>query len=258
MLLAIDAGNTNTVFALFEGERLINQWRIASDARRTADEYAVWLLQLMQRAELKPDQVHYAIAACVVPAALFELKTFVKRYFATSLRVVGEAKLNPGIDVRVPRPQEVGADRLVNAAAVWQEHAAPCIVVDFGTATTFDVVEDGAYCGGVIAPGVHLSLQALERAAARLPNVSIVAPEKAIGTDTVSAMQSGLYYGYAGLIEGITSRIAQEMTAKPRIIATGGLAPLYAAATPSIQQVEPDLTLHGLCLIHRLNQKEET
>lgn len=246
MLLAIDAGNTNIVFAVFDGAVLRGQWRIATDARRTADEYGVWLLQLMARAGLKPENIDGAIISSVVPQVLFALKTLCAAFFDTPLLVVGES-VPPRIAVEVDRPGDVGADRLVNARAAWDRHQTPLVIIDFGTATTFDVVNAaGAYIGGVIAPGIHLSLDALQKAAAKLPNVAISNPQKVIGTSTVSAMQSGIYYGYLGLIEGIVRRIIEEHGAPMTVIATGGLAPLFAKGTPIIQHLEPDLTLSGL------------
>lgn len=255
MLLTIDAGNTNTVFAVFDRDEIIGQWRVSTDAHRTADEYAVWLLSLMTLSRIDPEQVTGAIIASVVPHALFELKTFCRRYFNAEALVVGAKGVETGIRARVDRPADVGADRLVNALAAWNMHRVPLIVVDFGTATTFDVVNgEGDYIGGVIAPGVNLSLETLHRAAAKLPNIAIAEPPRVIGTDTVPAMQSGIYYGYAGLIEGIVSRIREEYGTGMKVIATGGLAPLYARATQVIEEIEPELTLYGLNAMYKLNQ----
>lgn len=255
MLLAIDAGNTNTVFAVFEGGRVLGQWRISTDARRTADEYGVWLLQLLERAGLSAAQIDAAIVSSVVPQTLFDLRTLCRKYFNCDLLIVGAPGVITGVTVTIDRPQEVGADRVVNACAAWTRHQCALIIVDFGTATTFDVVNgQGEYIGGVIAPGINLSLEALHRAAAKLPNVGIMRPEKVIGTNTVSAMQSGIYFGYVGLIEGIVSRIRTEYGARMLVIATGGLAPLYAKATPAIEQLEPDLTIFGLNTIFELNK----
>jgi len=255
MLLAIDAGNTNTVFAVFDGEKLAGQWRISTDANRTADEYAVWLLQLMQLTGIKQSTVKAAILASVVPQTWFALRTLCRTYFHTELLIVGQPGVKTGVGVKVDRPSEVGADRIVNAAAAWRRYKQPLIVVDFGTATTFDVVnEKGDYIGGVIAPGINLSLAALHKAAAKLPNVAITKPAKVIGTETVGAMQSGIYYGYVGLIEGIVARIREEYGQKAmKVIATGGLAPLYAKATSVIEHLEPDLTIVGLKEIYQMN-----
>ncbi|MBV8939404.1 MAG: type III pantothenate kinase [Alphaproteobacteria bacterium] len=258
MLLTIDAGNTNTVFAVFNGETLVSQWRMATQPRHTADEYGIWLLQLLAHKRLKPESISAAIAASVVPQAQFELKSLCQRYFNCELRMVGADNMQTGIVARVDRPHEVGADRLVNAFAAWRRHGVPLIVVDFGTATTFDIVNaKGEYIGGVIAPGVNLSLDTLHRAAAKLPDVAVAHPARVIGTDTVSAMQSGIYFGYVGLIEGIVSRICGEYGARMKVIATGGLAPLYAKAAAVIEALEPDLTLWGLQGIYALNNEKE-
>ena len=256
MLLAIDAGNTNTVFAILHEGRLKGQWRMATDARRTADEYGVWLLQLMERGGIKPGEVKAAIMSSVVPQATFALRMLARNYFQTELLIVGEPGVDLGIEAKMDRPQEVGADRLVNAVAAWSKFREPLIVVDFGTATTFDVVDGkGDYIGGVIAPGVNLSLEALHRAAAKLPNVAVERPARVIGKETVSAMQSGIYFGYVGLIEGIVARIREEYGAPMRVIATGGLSPLFAKATPVIGALEPDLIIEGLRLIYERNRK---
>lgn len=255
MLLVIDAGNTNVVFAIFNGDTLAGQWRISTDSKRTADEYGVWLTQVMERAGIMPDQITGAVLASVVPQALFDLRMLARRYFHTELMVIGDPSIKTGIGVKIDNPQEVGADRLVNAFAAWQRFKQALIVVDFGTATTFDIVHArGEYIGGVIAPGVNLSLDALHRAAAKLPNVGIARPEKVIGTNTISAMQSGIYYGYAGLVEVIASRIKAEYGAPMKVIATGGLASLYATACPVIEQVDPDLTIYGLKSLYELNR----
>lgn len=254
MLLVIDAGNTNTVFAVFSDDKLVGQWRMATDARRTADEYCVWLLQIMSYENIKPEKIKAAIMSSVVPQANFALRMLARQYFNTELLVVGEPNVQLGILAKIERPREVGADRLVNAVAAWQRHKKPLIIVDFGTATTFDVVDNGGdYIGGVIAPGVNLSLEALHRAAAKLPNIAVERPLNVIGKDTVSAMQSGVYFGYVGLIEGIVRRITEEYGSKMDVIATGGLAPLFAKATPVIDALEPNLIIDGLRLIYERN-----
>lgn len=256
MLLAIDAGNTNTVFAIFSNDTLLGQWRMATDVRRTADEYGVWLLQLMERETINPESVRAAIMSCVVPQATFALRMLARNYFQTELMIVGEPEVQLGIKTKMERPQEVGADRLVNAVAAWQKYKEPLIIIDFGTATTFDVLDkEGSYIGGVIAPGVNLSLEALHRAAAKLPNIAVERPATVIGKETVSAMQSGIYFGYVGLIEGIVARIREEIGSKIRVVATGGLAPLFAKATPVIGGLEPDLIIEGLRLVYERNRK---
>lgn len=255
MLLAIDAGNTNTVFAVFEGDNLRGQWRMATDARRTADEYGVWLLQLFERADIPQSSIDAVVLSTVVPQALFALRTLSRQYFSAEALVIGEEDVKTGIRIAIDRPSEVGADRIVNSLAAWQKHGKPLVIVDFGTATTFDVVnKKGEYCGGVIAPGINLSLEALHRAAAKLPNISIERPASVIGKGTVEAMQSGIYYGYIGLIEGIIARIEEEVGVTVHVIATGGLAPLFAKGTPAIKELDSDLTIHGLKAIYALNR----
>jgi len=257
MLVAIDAGNTNVVFAVFEGETLRAKWRASSDAKRTADEYAVWLAQLMALQNLKPADITGAIIANVVPASAYNLNTLCSEFFKVAPLVIGDPKVQLGIEVRMDHPANVGADRLVNAVAAHQAYGGPLIVIDFGTATTFDIVgPDGAYEGGVIAPSAQHSVEALYRAAAQLPRVRIERPERVIGKDTVPAMKSGIYWGYVGLIEGLTARIREEYGRPMRVIATGGLATLYAEAAPVIEVVDQDLTLRGLRLIHAANGKD--
>jgi type III pantothenate kinase len=255
MLLAINANNTNTVFAVYDGPNLRGAWRAATEPKRTADEYVVWLTQLMSLENLTRGDVDGAILSSVVPATVFNLKLLCRRYFACDPLVVGDPKCKLGIKVLLDRPEEVGADRVVNAVGGKDRYQAPLIVVDLGTATTFDVIDvDGNYAGGVIAPGINLSLQALEMAAAKLPHIAIERPQRIIGKSTVPAMQSGLFWGYVGLIEGLVERIRSEFGAPMHVVATGGLAPLFAGATPIMQNIDPDLTLWGLNLIFERNR----
>ena len=255
MLLAIDCGNTNTVFAICDGEEIRGEWRITTDGRRTADEYAVWLTQLLALHDLKREDVGGAIIATVVPDALFNLQSLCRRYFKTDPLIVGEAGVKLGVAVRLERPDEVGADRLVNAVSAHALYPGDLILIDFGTATTFDVIDaSGAYIGGVIAPGINLSLDALHRAAAKLPRIGIKRPANVIGKATVPAMQSGVYWGYISLIEGLVARITGEIGRKPVVIATGGLAPLFADATKVIDHLDPHLTVRGLMAVWRLNK----
>ncbi len=254
MLLAIDSGNTNTVFAIFDGDRLRGEWRAATNANRTADEMAVWLLQLMGLNGLGPKDVDACIVASVVPATVFNLRLLSHRYFNVAPMVVGEPDVNLGVQVLLDHPDEVGADRLVNAVAAHRTYGGPLIIIDFGTATTFDVVDgEGNYCGGAIAPGVNLSLEALHMASAQLPRVAVGRPKSVIGKATVPAMKSGIYLGYVGLIEGLVKRISEEFGSTMTVVATGGLAPLFAEATDVIEHIDADLTLRGLLIIHRLN-----
>src|SRR5438874_3912065 len=256
MLLAINANNTNTIFAVWDGARLTGAWRTATEARRTADEYVVWLDHLLGLQNLSRQQIDGAVIASVVPEANFNLRRLCREYCRQDPLVVGEPGVANGARSLVDRPEEVGADRLVNTVAAHDRYKGPLIVVDFGTATTFDVVDrDGNYCGGVIAPGINLSLTALHMAAAKLPSVRISRTEHVIGKDTESCMQSGIYWGYVGLVEGLVGRIKSEFGAPMRTIATGGLAPLFAGATDAIEDVDPDLTLWGLRLIFERNAK---
>lgn len=253
MLLVIDIGNTNIVFAL--GGQAKAQWRIRTEVHRTADEYAVWLFALMREQGLKPEAITAAIVSSVVPDVNFAIKTFVRQYLKQEPTMIVGGELDLGMKVLIDNPRELGADRLINAFAAWEAHKQALVVIDFGTATTFDVVSaKGEYLGGVIAPGINLSLEALRQAAAKLHGVAIAHPAKVIGTNTTGAMQSGIYFGYTGMIEGIVSRIKQERGEPMKVIATGGLAPLYAEATSMIDMVDPDLTIRGLELIHARKQ----
>lgn len=257
MLLAIDIGNTNLVFALCEGEQVRAQWRIRTDHHRSADEYAVWLFALMNREGIREDAINAVIISSVVPDANFAIKTFVRQYLKVEPQLIAGGEIDLGMKVLLDNPRELGADRLINAFAAWKRYNQSLIVIDFGTATTFDVVSaKGEYLGGVIAPGINLSLEALQRAAAKLHGVSITHPTQVIGRTTTGAMQSGIFYGYAGLIEGIVSRIKTERGEPMKVIATGGLAPLYAEATPMIDEVDADLTIRGLRLIHERTHNE--
>jgi type III pantothenate kinase len=254
MLLAINANNTNTAFAIWRGDVLQGSWRTATEGKRTADEYVVWLDHLLSLDGLSRGDVHGAVIASVVPEVNFNLLTLCRKYCKTDPLVVGDSAVKLGTKALVDRPEEVGADRIVNTLAAHDRYRGPLIVVDFGTATTLDVVDrDGNYCGGAIAPGINLSLAALHMAAAKLPSVRIGRTERVIGTDTVSCMQSGIYWGYVGLVEGLVGRIKAEFGAPMRVIATGGLAPLFAGATDLIERADPDLTLWGLRLIYRHN-----
>lgn len=255
MLLAIDTGNTNTVFAVFDDNGDIRgEWRSSTNTNRTADEIGVWLGQLMSLAGIAPSTIKAVIVSSVVPAALFSLRLLSRRYFGCQAQVVGAPDVDIGIDVRVERPEEVGADRLVNAVGAHRQYGGPMIIVDFGTATTFDVIDsDGGYLGGVIAPGVNLSLEALHTASAQLPRVAIGRPERVIGRNTVQAMRSGIFWGYIGMIEGMIGRIRQEYGEPVDVIATGGLAPLFTECTDALPRFDQDLTLRGLLAVHRLN-----
>lgn len=253
MLLVVDAGNTNIVFAVHDGSEWRGTWRIATDAQRTSDEYAVWLLSLLRLTGLKREQVHAAVIGTVVPAALYHLRRLCRDWFAVE-PLVARATLDWGFAIKVDNPEEVGADRLLNALAGHRNYGGPLAVVDFGTATTFDIVDaDGAYLGGIVAPGVNLSIEALHRAAARLPRIGIGRPQAVIGRNTVAAMQSGIYWGYVAMIEGLAARVRAEYGGPLKVIATGGLAPLVAEGTTIISHIDPDLTLDGLRLLAARN-----
>jgi type III pantothenate kinase len=258
LLLAIDVGNTNTVFALYRERHALGQWRISTIRERTADEYAAALTQLMALKGYSQGDVGAAVISSVVPQALTPLKSMCHEFFSCTPRVVGD-DLGVTIPVVVDNPREVGADRLVNAVAAHTRYHGPLIVVDFGTATTFDVIdEEGRYCGGVIATGINLSLEALHRAAAKLPRVAVERPDRVIGTSTVSAMQSGVFWGYVSMIEGIVARIRTEFGAEMKVIATGGLAGLFAGATDIIEHVDRDLTMAGLVELYYADRPQKS
>jgi type III pantothenate kinase len=253
MLLAIEQGNTNTLFAIHDGETWTSQWRAATDSSRTADEYAVWLFQLLAMAGLNFSMLDGCIISSVVPQSIFNLRNLARRYLHVEPLVIGE-NADLGIPVRIDKPSEAGADRLVNAIGAHAVYSGPLIVIDSGTATTFDVVAaDGGFEGGVIAPGINLSMEALHAAAAKLPRVAIQKPQKIIGTDTVGAMQAGVFWGYIALIEGLIARIKAEYSAPMTVVATGGVASLFHSATLFIDHFDPDLTIRGLLEIHRRN-----
>lgn len=254
MLLCIDCGNTNTVFSIWDGSEFLSTWRIATDHRRTADEYFVWLSTLMTLKKIG-GTINEAIISSTVPRVVFNLRVLCNRYFDCRPLVVGKPGCELPVAPRVEPGASVGPDRLVNTVAGFDRHGGDLIVVDFGTATTFDVVDvDGAYIGGVIAPGVNLSLEALHMAAAALPHVDVTHPEKVIGTNTVACIQSGVFWGYIGLVEGIVRQIRAERDRPMRVIATGGLAPLFDQGFDLFDKVEDDLTMHGLRLIHDYNK----
>ena len=254
MLLAIDAGNTNIVFAVCEGHRIIAQWRAATKVTRTSDEYAVWLAALLNLHGLGLADLNRAIIATVVPAVLFDLRHLCRQYLRCEPLIVGDPGVTLGIGIKTDRPGAVGADRLANAVAAHDRYPGAVIVVDFGTATNFDIVSaDGNYEGGVIAPGVNLSAEVLHQAAALLPRVAIHRAQAVIGKDTVPAMQSGLYWGYVGLIEGLVARIKSEYGNPMTVVATGGLAHLFQKDISVINHVDSDLTISGLTRIDARN-----
>ena len=254
MLLAVDCGNTNTVFSIWDGTSFIATWRTATDWQRTADQYYVWLSSLMIFQGIDVEITDMIISS-TVPRVVFNLRVLGDRYFHTRPMVVGRPDCALPVEVRVDTGTAVGPDRLVNTVAGYDLFGGDLIMVDFGTATTFDVVAtDGAYIGGVIAPGVNLSLEALHQAAAALPHVDISKPQAVIGTNTVSCMQSGVFWGYVGLVKEICARIKAERDCDMKVISTGGLAPLFQQSEALFDVFQDDLTMHGLTVIHRYNK----
>ena len=255
MLLAIDCGNTNTVFSIWDGEQFLATWRTATEHQRTADQYYVWLSTLMRLEKLEVP-ITEVIISSTVPRVVFNLRVLADRYFDTRPLVVGKPGCSLPVAPRVDEGTQVGPDRLVNAVAGFDLHGGDLVIVDFGTATTFDVVDtDGAYVGGVIAPGVNLSLQALHEAAAALPHVDVSKPQQVVGTNTVACMQSGVFWGYIGLVREICARIRAERDRPMKVIGTGGLAPLFEQGETLFDAYEDDLTMHGLTVLHSYNMK---
>ncbi|CUH66893.1 Type III pantothenate kinase [Thalassovita gelatinovora] len=256
MLLAIDCGNTNTVFSVWDGEKFLCTLRTSTHHARTADAYFTWYSTLVNHYGIKAD-ISDVIISSTVPRVVFNLRVFSDRFFGCRPLVVGKPDCLLPIPPRVDAGTAVGPDRLANAVAAFDRHGGDVVVVDFGTATNFDVVaEDGAYVGGVIAPGVNLSLEALHQGAAALPHVDISQPEHVIGTNTVACIQSGIFWGYVGLIHGITDRIKAEYARPMKVVGTGGLAPLFATGEPLFDVIEDDLTMHGLTVIHKYNKDQ--
>ena len=255
MLLAIDCGNTNTVFSLHDGAKFIATWRTSTEHQRTADQYFVWLNTLMRVDKLEDVVVTEVVISSTVPRVVFNLRVLCDRYFGCRPLVVGKPECKLPTPYRVEEGVRPGPDRLANVAAAFDRHGGDVVVVDFGTATNFDVcASDGAYVGGVIAPGVNLSLEALHMGAAALPHVDISQPDSVIGTNTVACIQSGVFWGYIGLIEGLTTRIKAEYGRPMKVVGTGGLAPLFAQAQELFDEIEDDLTMHGLTVIHKYNK----
>lgn len=254
MLLAIDAGNTNIVFALVDDGTIRARWRIATDPRRTADQYSVWLYQLLELEGLSRVDVDAVIIGTVVPRATHNLQVLASKYFGVEALVAGQGEASWPIVLDVDEPHNVGADRALNAIAAHSKFPGDLVVVDFGTATTFDVVgSDGAYRGGIIAPGINLSIDALVNAAAKLPRIAIEAPEddSVVGRTTESQMLIGIYWGYVAIMEGLIERLKKEIGRPVTVIGTGGLAALFQERTKLFDAVEPDLTIQGLSLLYQ-------
>lgn len=257
MLLAVDVGNTNIVFAVCDGEIVRHEWRVVTDRNRTADEYAVILSPLLAFYNLSFADIDAAIISNVVPAAMFDLRQLCRRYLHCEPMVVGDPAIDPGINILIDHPENMGADRIVNAVAAHEMYDGALIIIDFGTATNFDVVSaEGDHLGGVIAPGVNLSAQALHEAAAMLPRVALARTNRVIAKDTVPAMQSGLYWGYIGLMEGLVTRIRAEYGMPMTVVATGGLASLFHRQSQMIDHLDRDLTIRGLILVYNRNKDQ--
>ncbi|AGG07500.1 pantothenate kinase [Dehalococcoides mccartyi] len=253
-LVAVDIGNTSVNIGIFEGEQLLANWHLGSVAQRMADEYASLLLGLLQHADIQAGELNRVIMCSVVPPLTTTFEEVFKTYFKATPLVVG-AGIKSGVKIRMDNPREVGADRIVNAAAARVLYPGACIIVDMGTATTFDTLsESGEYIGGAIAPGIATSAQAIVEKTSKLPKIEIIHPAKAIGSNTVSAMQSGVYFGYIGLVEELVRRIQAELGQKARVVATGGYASLIAEGSRIFDIVRPDLTLQGLRFIYQMNK----
>ncbi len=254
MLLAVDVGNTNTVFAIYEGTKILAEWRCSTNQERTADEYFIWLRELIAFQKIDVLAINAMVISAVVPKVVFNLRVMANRYFNCRPLVVGKRDCKIPITLRVDKGVKVGADRIVNSIGAFQKFGGNLVIVDFGTATTFDVIDtDGAYAGGIIAPGVNLSLKALCEAAAALPFIDVSKPKAIIGTNTVDCMQSGIFWGYVSLIEGLIMRIKNEKSNNLKTIATGGLAPLFSKETNIFEEVDLNLTLNGLMNIYEYN-----
>jgi type III pantothenate kinase len=254
MLLVFDIANTNIKIGMFDGKKLKATWRIATGVQRTADEYAVILLNLLKQQGLEASDIKDGAMSCVVPPLVTTFNELFERYFKIKPLVVGPG-IKTGVRIRYPNPREVGADLIANAAAALSLYKPPIIVVALGTATAFATVSKDGYLGGVIAPGLGISAEALYTRTAALPRVELAKPKKTIGNNTQAAIQSGLIFGWAGLIEGIVGRIKEELGEKATVVATGGYAGIIAKETKAIDEVNPDLTLLGIKVIHDLNRE---
>lgn len=254
MLMAIDVGNTNTVFAIHDGTKWVAQWRSHTDSTRTADDYAVWLSQMCRMEGIPFGEIDGCVISTVVPQAQFNFRNLARRYLNAEPMFIGSSEVDLGVEVRIARPEQAGADRIVNAVGAHAAYDGALIVVDSGTATTFDVVAaDGGFEGGIISPGINLSLKALHDAAASLPRIAIQKPPRVIGQDTVSAMQSGIFLGYVDLIDGLIRRIKAEYSQPMRVVGTGGVASLYEGHSQEIDIYDPDVTIRGLLEVYRRN-----
>ncbi len=254
MILVFDVGNTNTVIGVYDGEKLLNHWRIRTNPQRTCDEYGILLRSLLENDKLNLKDIKSVVVSSVVPTLMMELEWMSRKFFACRPLIIGPGVKN-GLAIKYENPREVGADRVVNAVAAYNKYGGPLIIVDFGTATTFCVVSaKGEYLGGAIAPGIIISTEALVSKAAKLPRVEMQRPRSLIGKNTVSSMQAGIMYGFVGQVEGIITRMKTEIEGEPQVIATGGLAAVIARETDVIDKVDEFLTLDGLRLIYEMNR----
>ncbi|MBO9597349.1 MAG: type III pantothenate kinase [Cohnella sp.] len=253
MILVVDVGNTNIVLGLYQDKTLTHHWRLSTNRSSTVDEYGILITNLLQIAGVRADQIDGVILSCVVPPLMNTLEQLFVQYIGKTALVVGPG-IKTGLNIRYENPREVGADRIVNAVAGIEKYGTPLVVVDFGTATTFDYIDaSGAYLGGAIVPGIGISAEALYQRAAKLPRIDLSKPKTVIGRNTVAAMQAGIIFGYAGQVDGIVRRICKEFNVQPKVIATGGLAEMISEESETIERVDSMLTLEGLRIIYERN-----